>query len=356
MLFEYSPFQADESSKRAFILAKRLFQGFVSQMVRKPEILDWSALSELAGAKPALDQFGYQSEYPYIALDLTGSDGSLSGWLKDIPCPVIGIGEGRLADACDVVLEDKSLLPRITTNIAKSPLAAMILVQHLRVSEHSSLTDALTAESFAYAAVQKGPEFLNWLNSVPHKLRTPRWSSEPLIADLDGDVFRLTLNDAKNGNAIGINMRDALCEVLDLALADPTIRKVYISAVGRTFSTGGEVSEFGEVTDPATAHWVRSLRLPAWRLARLQQRLHIHVNGAAIGAGAEIAAFGSSVSASEKSWFQLPELKYGLIPGAGGTASLTRRIGRQRTAFMALSMKRINAATALEWGLVDKIL
>ena len=356
MLFEYSPFQADESSKRAFILAKCLFQGFVSQMVRKPEILDWNALSELAGAKPALDQFGYQSEYPYIVLDLTGSDGSLSGWLKDRPCPVIGIGEGCLADACDVVLEDKSLLPRITTNIAKSPLAAMILVQHLRVSEHSSLTHALTAESLAYAAVQKGPEFLKWSNSAQRKHGTPSTPNEPLLAKLDEDVFQITLNDAENGNAIGVNMRDALCEVLDLALVDPTIRKVYISAVGRTFSTGGEVSEFGEVTDPTTAHWVRSSRLPAWRLARLQQRLYIHVNGAAIGAGAEIAAFASHLSASEGAWFQLPELKYGLIPGAGGTASLPRRIGRQRTAFMALSMKRINATTALEWGLVDEIL
>ena len=110
------------------------------------------------------------------------------------------------------------------------------------------------------------------------------------------------------------------------------------------------------MSDPATAHWVRSLRLPAWWLARLQDKLDIHVNGAAIGAGVEIAAFAKRVTTSKDAWFQLPELKYGLIPGAGGTASLPSRIGRQRTAYMALSMDKIRANTALDWGLIDAII
>ena len=51
----------------------------------------------------------------------------------------------------------------------------------------------------------------------------------------------------------------------------------------------------------------------------------------------------------------LPELSLGLIPGAGGTVSVTRRIGRWRTAYLVLSGRRIAAATALRWGLVDAI-
>ena len=51
----------------------------------------------------------------------------------------------------------------------------------------------------------------------------------------------------------------------------------------------------------------------------------------------------------------LPEVRLGLIPGAGGTASLPRRIGRQRTAWLALTGRSIDAATALEWGLVDAL-
>ncbi|MBW2546968.1 MAG: enoyl-CoA hydratase/isomerase family protein, partial [Deltaproteobacteria bacterium] len=51
----------------------------------------------------------------------------------------------------------------------------------------------------------------------------------------------------------------------------------------------------------------------------------------------------------------LPEITMGLIPGAGGTVSILRRIGRQRTAYLCLSAKRITAPTALEWGLIDSI-
>ena len=54
-------------------------------------------------------------------------------------------------------------------------------------------------------------------------------------------------------------------------------------------------------------------------------------------------------------FLQLPEIRFGLIPGAGGCVSIPRRIGRQRTAYLALSARRINAATALDWGLVDAI-
>ena len=51
----------------------------------------------------------------------------------------------------------------------------------------------------------------------------------------------------------------------------------------------------------------------------------------------------------------LPEVGLGLVPGAGGTVSLPRRIGRHRTARLGLTGERIDAATALEWGLVDRI-
>jgi enoyl-CoA hydratase/carnithine racemase len=54
-------------------------------------------------------------------------------------------------------------------------------------------------------------------------------------------------------------------------------------------------------------------------------------------------------------WFELPEVGMGLVPGAGGTVSLPRRIGRQRTAWLALSGARLDADTALAWGLVDEI-
>ncbi|HRD62678.1 MAG TPA: enoyl-CoA hydratase/isomerase family protein, partial [Nocardioides sp.] len=77
--------------------------------------------------------------------------------------------------------------------------------------------------------------------------------------------------------------------------------------------------------------------------------------GACIGAGIEIPAFAETVVATPDAWFRLPELSMGLVPGAGGTVSIPRRIGRWRTAWLLLTGRDLAAATALEWGLVDVV-
>jgi enoyl-CoA hydratase/carnithine racemase len=74
-----------------------------------------------------------------------------------------------------------------------------------------------------------------------------------------------------------------------------------------------------------------------------------------MGSGLEMAAFCGWIEAHGDSVFGLPELGLGLIPGAGGTVSVTRRIGRWRTAYLVLSGRTIDVDTALAWGLVDAI-
>jgi enoyl-CoA hydratase/carnithine racemase len=81
----------------------------------------------------------------------------------------------------------------------------------------------------------------------------------------------------------------------------------------------------------------------------------VRVHGDCIGAGLELPAFAGRVVAAPASRFRLPETAMGLVPGAGGTVSLPRRIGRARTAWLALSGEAINAGTALRWGLVDVV-
>ena len=78
-----------------------------------------------------------------------------------------------------------------------------------------------------------------------------------------------------------------------------------------------------------------------------------HLHGASIGAGIEISAFAGRVVADPETMISLPEVRMGLIPGAGGTVSLPRRIGRHRTAFLALTGAPLDAETARAWGLVD---
>ena len=81
----------------------------------------------------------------------------------------------------------------------------------------------------------------------------------------------------------------------------------------------------------------------------------MYVHGSTLGGGIEMAAFADRIVADPGSTFGLPEVAIGLIPGAGGTVSLPRRIGRQRTAALGISGRSIDAATALEWGLVDEV-
>ncbi len=318
------------------------------------ELLDRAALARLIAAQPPPEAFGPDSDTPALAVHSTAITQRNAGWLRGLPCPVIAIGPATPAQArgCDVIISDSSELARLLASIARTPIAAMVLVQLLRATQNLSFADTLACESLAYATLQHGPEFRHWqANAAILPPLTP--AEPPLSIDTNGETLRLTLTDPAQHNAIGTHMRDALCEALDLALA--TTGPVHLSAQGRAFSSGGAVAEFGQVSDPATAHWLRSLRLPATRLARLAPRLSVHVQGAAIGAGAEIAAFGHHVTATRAAWFQLPELKYGLIPGAGGTASITARIGRHRLAYMALSMARVPASTALAWGLIDAV-
>jgi enoyl-CoA hydratase/carnithine racemase len=91
-------------------------------------------------------------------------------------------------------------------------------------------------------------------------------------------------------------------------------------------------------------------------LARCADRVVVLLHGACIGSGLEFPAFADHVVATSDAWFQLPELEFGLIPGAGGCISVPRRIGALRTAWLILSGKRIDAGRARDWGLVDELL
>ncbi len=170
-----------------------------------------------------------------------------------------------------------------------------------------------------------------------------------------GDILALTLARPEVRNAIDRTLRDELVGALRLAAADPTVRAVELRGSGPDFCAGGDLAEFGTTPDPAVAHAVRTTRsLPA-AMAACAERATVFTHGAAIGAGVELMAFARRVVATPDAWFCLPELAMGLVPGAGGTASLPRRIGRARTAYLALSGVPLRAAAARRWGLVDEL-
>lgn len=285
----------------------------------------------------------------------------LRQWLAAQAGPVIGIGGSpaarqRLGTACDLVLDDDRGLSTLLDNIHQAPVAAMTLVQVLRATEQLPVPQALTVESLAYSTLQSGADFRRWsADHPPQPQRTPVDDGPPLLIERRGGTLEIRLNRPSSRNAMSIEMRDALVEAFELAVIDDDIRYIEVSGLGACFCTGGALEEFGTAADPAAAHAVRSLCLPAATLLRSTAATRFHVHGACIGSGIELPAFAHHLSASPGSFFHLPEIHFGLIPGAGGCVSIPRRIGRQRTAYLALSARRINAATALDWGLVDEI-
>jgi enoyl-CoA hydratase/carnithine racemase len=121
------------------------------------------------------------------------------------------------------------------------------------------------------------------------------------------------------------------------------------------FCSGGDLDEFGTVADPATGHLVRVTRSVGRAVHEVAARTTVHVHGPNAGSGVELAAFAGTVVAAPDATFVLPEVGLGLVPGAGGTVSLPRRIGRHRTAWLALTGATIDAELAQRWGLVDEL-
>lgn len=238
-----------------------------------------------------------------------------------------------------------------------NPLAAATLLDVLRLTEHRPIDEALEIESLAYSLLLAGPEFARWL-AERGPMAPPPTGDEPVLverrADEHGDELVITLNRPDRNNAYAAAMRDALVDALEIAVADPELR-VRLRGNGRSFCSGGDLAEFGTTPDVATAHRIRMARSAARLLGKLGDRVTVECKGACIGAGIELAAFAGHVVAAPRAFFRLPEITMGLIPGAGGTVSIARRIGPDRTAELCLTGRRLRADQALAWGLVDEV-
>ncbi len=278
--------------------------------------------------------------------------------LAELPCPSVAlVGEAALAvsERFDVHVASETELEPIVSAVRRTPTAAMALVQLLRHNAGLEAHAGLLVESLVYSTLQSGPEFGAWLDGRPEK-PSPRPPLAPAVrVSRRDDLLEVVLDRPEKHNAFSAEMRDEFTEALRVVLGDPSIRRVVVTGAGASFCSGGDLDEFGTFPDPATAHAIRSTRNPARLVAACADRLRFEVHGACVGAGVELPAFAHHVVATRDAYFQLPEVSMGLVPGAGGTVSIPRRIGRQRTAYMALSGQRIDVETARSWGLVDEV-
>ena len=256
-------------------------------------------------------------------------------------------------DFADVII-DSTQLETLQTAVHAAPTAASTLVQLLRVNEQLDIEHRLVAESLAYSTLQHGVEFQSWLADRPTK-KIENVNAPSVLTSRSESILEITLNRPERRNAYSSTMRDGLCEALEIALMDQTIARIQLQGRGPCFSAGGDLDEFGEALDAPIAHLSRTTRSAGLLMHLLHDRTHVHLHGACIGAGIELPAFAGSVEATQNAFFQLPEVSMGLIPGAGGTASILQRIGRHRLNYMALTGSRVAADTALNWGLVDTL-
>lgn len=324
-------------------------------------MLSMEELSGWAQGGPAPVDFSPMGDRHSLLVNLEGSEDDdvdrIADWMRTLVCPVIGVGsqDADLAGACDVIVDSEEEAALLVEKTSNNPVAATMLIQVLRTTEDMPIAQALMVESLAYATLQSGKEYTRWLARLKPQLEIHDDSGPAVETERSGDELLMELNRPSNRNAMSVEMRDALNEALQLVLADDSIESVHIRGQGKCFSTGGDLSEFGTVPDPAIGHMVRGMTVPGSLIARCAHKVTAHLHGACIGSGVEFPAFAGRVVARKHTHFLLPEVNMGLIPGAGGCISIARRMGRQRTGWLALSGQRIRAEQALEWGLVDAI-
>ncbi len=258
------------------------------------------------------------------------------------PAPWVGVTPDTLDGA----------VAALQASIAAQPLAAALIAQVLRVSLQLGFAEALASESLAYSVLLASGPFRAWRDATP--IRSAGDDAIPRVQMArTAEGLSIVLARPSRRNAFDSRMRDALCEALQFAADDPDVAPVFLSGEGPVFSAGGDMDEFGAAQDVGLAHVIRTLRAPVIGVHAIADRVTARVHGACIGAGVEIPAAASRVIAAPQTIFRLPEVAMGLLPAAGGTVTIPRRIGRHRTCWMALTGADIDTRTALDWGLID---
>jgi len=169
-----------------------------------------------------------------------------------------------------------------------------------------------------------------------------------------GKVGIITLNRPKALNALNGALMDELGAALKAFDADEAIGCMIITGSEKAFAAGADISAMAKFTftdvykeDFITRNWetIRNIRKPVIAA----------VSGFALGGGCELAMMCDFVIAAENSKFGQPEIKIGIIPGAGGTQRLPRAIGKSKAMDLVLTGRMMDAAEAERSGLVARI-
>ncbi len=165
---------------------------------------------------------------------------------------------------------------------------------------------------------------------------------------VEGNIGVVTI-DSPPVNALSANVRDGLATAFDRAIADPTVEAIVLICAGRTFIAGADISEFGKPPQGASLHEVQA------KMENAPKPVVAAIHGTALGGGLEVALVAHYRVAVPSAKLGLPEVKLGLLPGAGGTQRLPRIVGAAKALDMVTSGTPVGAKAAAEMGLVDEL-
>jgi enoyl-CoA hydratase len=181
--------------------------------------------------------------------------------------------------------------------------------------------------------------------------------SDLLRLQVDRSVARITLARAEKLNALTVPMLEALDAACGQLEREPKVRAVVLHSENpKAFCSGADIAEWGALTPSEMWRaWTRIGHRIFDRLATLPQPTIAAIHGLALGGGLELALACDLRVAASNSTFALPEASVGAIPGWGGTKRLARLVGAGRAKHMIFRSARIDASTALAWGLVEEV-
>ena len=183
-------------------------------------------------------------------------------------------------------------------------------------------------------------------------------TDQSIIYGKQGSIATIELNRPESINAISQSMRDLMFDALTAYSYDKEAKACIIYGAGeRGFCSGADLIEFGKSRSQTESRSIRRRRDLWGLLSQIKKPLIVAVHGYVIGAGLEITSLCDIRVSSEDAVFGMPEVAHGFIPGAGGTQSFPRAIGKTHAMrqFLTDRNDRMTAQRALELGLIHKI-
>ncbi len=166
-------------------------------------------------------------------------------------------------------------------------------------------------------------------------------------------VALISLNRPKELNALNTTLMGELRDALKDLDGDEKVRVIIITGNEKAFAAGADIKE---MANASAIDMLKRDQFSTWdRIKKTKKPLIAAVSGFALGGGCELSMHCDMIVASETAQFGQPEIKIGVMPGAGGTQRLTRAVGKARAMELILTGRFMKAEEALEVGLINKV-